>query len=236
MSNRKFILLVVFLHVVAGLKAQFVSRLEIVPAYSCTLFDMDITQHDRGIAIKQRNRPQANTMSLALRYRINQCYQVIYGFGIHHFANTELTSAVHDDRQHSPQEVSGFSNNLGINFYPFPNRDKFRPYLYLGMAHHAVKLQRMEIDYRFEIPAKGVDELPTTVSFSHPAYNGDAGGFGGELLIGFNTLDSERFGVTLSLGTAAFYQRHTAFLPRLVYVPRAQLGLVFRTLKTKMPL
>lgn len=235
---RKVLLMVGLISLAFSLKAQFVRRLEIVPAYSRTVYDMDMTLLDRGLSVKQKSRPQANTVSLALRYRISQRYHVAYAFGVHLFEPSQVSSRYGNSDVLTPQKLSGFSTSIGSYVYPFRFRlqHKFRPYLYTGLTYQAITLRRNAVEYQMEVPANGPQELPTTVSWAHAAYRGGVGGVGAELLIGFNFLDTERFGFSFSLGSAAIYQTHTGFVPQLIYVPRAQLGLVFRTLKTKMPL
>lgn len=233
---RKITLVVCFISLVFELKAQFVNRLEIVPTYTHTLYDMSMTLHDRGITVSQKSRSQAGTASLNLRYRLNQRYHVGYTFGYYFFGNSQFTNTYGAVTHSMDQELGGFSNSVGLYLYPIRQQNKFRPYIYAGLVHQDVRLTRGEVDYRFEVPNGSQEELPTTVAWSHPAYSGPIGGFGGELLIGFNYLEDERFGYVFSVGSGAIYQQHNPYIPKLIYVPRAQVGVVFRMLKTKMPL
>lgn len=236
MIIHKITLVVCFISLVFELKAQFVNRLEIVPSYTHTLYDMSMTLHDRGITVSQKSRPQASTASLNFRYHLNQRYHVGYTFGYYFFGDSQFTNTYRNDTRSIAQELAGFSNSLGLYLYPIRQQNRFRPYIYAGLVYQDVRLTRGEVDYRFEVPNGSQEELPTTVAWSHPAYSGPIGGFGGELLIGFNYLEDERFGYVFSVGTGAIYQQHNAYIPKLIYVPRAQVGVVFRMLKTKMSL
>ncbi len=216
--------------------AQYVNRLSIRPGYSHTLYNMDVKLIDRGVTVNQRSQLATGTASLAVEYKLGR-FNLTYTFGYLQPVNSTVTStyAAADD-VNSEQRLSGFSNAAGLSVYPFRNANRFRPYLYAGLTHHQLTLRRDAITHVNLVPPQNNDELPTKVSFEHPAYHGSVGGAGAELGLGVKYLEGERFGFSLGVVAGGIYQGHTAYIPALIYTSRAEIGLVFRTFKTKMPL
>lgn len=192
---------------------------------------------DRGVEHRQRAEHLNQHVGFKASYRLNY-FDIGYAFGYNIGAESNVQNT--KDGQllgFGKQRVTWFSNALGIYAYPLGNKGKLRPYLYAGGIFYASETTTSEFlnIYNVYNPA-GEDITSGTIQWTSPARSAGFDAFGLQASVGLKYLFTEQFGINLAISTSSFQSDVPKNLPKHIQVYQAEIGLIFRTLKTKLPL
>lgn len=218
-------------------KAQYLNKLEITPTFSVLSYTPHRDVINRGVEHHQRAEYLSPHVGLKASYRLKY-FDIGYGFGYNIGSESNIRNT--KDGQEigfGTQNLQWFSNALGAYVYPLGNKGKIKTYLYFGGIFYISEITTNEFfnSYTIENPL-GTEVASGIVQWTNPARSAGFIALGIEANVGIKYLVNEHFGFNLSIGTNSFQSNIPRDLPKHLQIYQVEVGLIFRTLKTKLPL